>query len=298
MNKSILSLIIEQYGIGQMASFVPLPKTTSGNDAYAIILSSGDEYVVKKLARQSKESAINEYEIQRLLERNEIQTPRYILSLQNTVVVDVESSQYVLSKKLVGSKQAMDTLALARDMGRVLAKMHSVVVGVEITPNEQQWFRRSNVLQQLDMYDGPEKQYIHKTTSKLFALLDAGLPVTFTHGDLHTNNIFSANDKVTVIFDFESADYSLRIFDIARTYLTYRKVTELNPDEILENILTGYEAATSVPLNTGEKKNLNDAFMYVALISLVSIYNHGNHGSSAKYLEIVHTLDAQPINVS
>jgi Ser/Thr protein kinase RdoA (MazF antagonist) len=298
MNNDILNAILEQYMLGQAASFVSLPKTTSGNDAFVVTLSNGDEYVVKKLARQSEESAINECDIQRILEQNGILTPHYILSQQNSVVVNIANSQYAVSKKLTGSRQVTDTLELACDMGRVLAKMHNIVNGVEITANEQQWFRPDNALRQLDIYDGPEKQYIYKTTSKLFALFDTNLPITFTHGDLHTKNIFSADDKVTVVFDFESADYSLRILDIARTYLTYRKSTDLNSDEILKNILAGYGNAASSTLSMDEKKNLNNAFMYVALITLVSIYNHGNYDSSAKYLEIVHTLDTHPVVIS
>lgn len=292
MNDSKVADILKQFGMRGVVSWKLLPPTTSGNDTYSVDLGDRGVYVLKTLVRQSRESAEAEYKIQQLLSEAGIVTPRYLPSIDNAITVEYSSVQYVLSPSIDGFRQDVDTLQLAKDMGCVLAKMHYAVKGIALLPNEQQWFNPRNVISQLKVYNGPDKEYIADKSTKLFSLFEKGLPVSFTHGDLHTKNIFSENDKVTAVFDFESAEYSLRIFDLARTYLTYRKVTDLKPGDILNSLLAGYDSATCMRLAVDEVDCLNDAFIYVALLTAVSIYNHGNAPSSSAYLCIARQIEA------
>lgn len=95
---------------------------------------------------------------------------------------------------------------------------------------------------------------------------------------------------MTAVFDFESAEYTVRILDIARLYLTYIKVTDLEPAEVIRAIISGYDSTAEISLTEFEHSKLNNAFIYVALVSSVSIYNHGNLISSSKYLDIAKDL--------
>jgi len=278
-----------RYSISQPLSFEELPATTSGNTSY-IINTSDKSYVLRTLVRQSVENANDEHAIQILLDNARITVPLYIQSTESNIVETINNTSVVVSELIPGSRQPDDTLELAKNMGMSLAKIHDTLSTIHISFNEQQWFNPKNTKYQLKIYTGPEKEFIALMTQEYSSILKNDLPLAVTHGDFHTNNIFSAKDRVTAVFDFESAEYTVRILDIARLYLTYIKVTDLEPRKVLNSIIEGYNFATESPLIEVELMELPKAFIYVALVSSVSIYNHGNNFSSAKYLAIAKNL--------
>lgn len=277
------------YDTAQPLSYEELPETTSGNTSY-IVGMLDKQYVLRTLVRQKPESVADEYAIQKRLENAGITTPIYIQSLNGSIVETINGTSVVVSELIPGSRQPVDTIKLAQNMGVTLAKMHDNLATIHISFNEQQWFNPRNTKSQLQMYTGPEKEYIAEMTAKYSNVLHNNLPLALTHGDFHTKNVFSTNDRVTVVFDFESAEFTVRILDIARLYLTYIKVTELQPDNVIDAILTGYNSVAKTTLTEVELSELKNAFVYVALVSSVSIYNHGNTFSSEKYLTIAKDL--------
>ncbi len=289
MDLKTINQVLENYSVGEGTSYEKLPITTSGNISYMIVTQNG-EYVLRTLVRQTRESASSEYEIQKRLNTQGIITPLYIQNNEGSVVTQVGNSCFALSTRILGSKQANDTIDLAKDMGRTLATIHNTLGDTKIPLNPQQWFNPRNISSQLESYTGPDKDFINQQTNIYSVILEKGLPKALTHGDFHTNNIFSRNDSVTAVFDFESAEYTVRILDLARLYLTYIKVTELDGDEVLNAIREGYNSAAQLKLTDVEIYEFQNACIFVALVSLVSIHNHGNSSSSQKYLEIVKNL--------
>jgi len=292
MSLDYINAVLEQYSVEHASSFEELPQTTSRNTSYRVTTPSC-EYVLRQLVRQSVAGATEELYIQTELNAHGIKTPLYLNTNSGGVAVTEGASHFVLSKLLPGSRQPEDTIELAKDMGATLARIHNALPDLRITFNRQQWFNYDNALYQLKQYDGPDKEFISAQTAIYSSILNKDLPRTLTHGDFHTNNIFSADDKVTAVFDFESAEHTVRILDIARLYLTYVKVTDLNPKAILRAITEGYNSKASTPLQEKEYGEMENAFIYVALVSSVSIANRGNSFSSAKYVEIAKNLIAQ-----
>ena len=289
MDLKTINQVLENYSVGEGVSYKELPITTSGNISYIIVTQNG-VYVLRTLVRQTRESATSEYEIQMRLNTQGVTTPLYILNNKGSVVTEMGDSNFALSTRILGSKQANDTLDLAKDMGRTLAIIHKTLGDTEVPFNSQQWFNPRNISSQLESYRGPDKDFINKQTNIYSSVLEKGLPRALIHGDFHTNNIFSRNNYVTAVFDFESAECTVRILDLARLYLTYIKVTELDADEILIAVREGYNSAALLKLTSKEMNEFKNACIFVALVSLVSIHNHGNSTSSQKYLEIIKKL--------
>lgn len=289
MNLEKINRVLAYYAVSPAASFYELAKTTSGNMSYIVSTASG-EYVVRTLVRQSPDGAVQESRIQHILNQNGISTPLFMQTTSGDIVCESDDAHFVLSKRIAGSRQSNDTLKLAGSMGSVLALMHNLLAEVRISFNRQQWFNPLNVQYQLQRYSGPDKAFIERQTARYSAILTKNLPHALIHGDFHTNNIFSAHDTVTAVFDFESAEYTVRILDIARLYLTYIKVTRLDPTQVVNTIIEGYNKKADTPLQNSEHAELANAFIYVALVTSVSIYNHGNSASSEKYLNIAKLL--------
>jgi len=284
---------LTDFNIKKLISFIQLPKTTSGNDSYAIKTGDNERYVLRTLVRQTPLGAENEYKIQLALRAANITCPIYIFSNYGNIVASRNGFNVVVSQHIEGSPQSEDTIELAGDMASTLASIHDSLANVTIAANQQQWFNMTNVLHQLEHYHGPDKIFLERETFRYSIILNKDLPKALTHGDFHTNNVFSDMDKVTAVFDFESAEYTIRILDIARLYLTYIKMTNLEPEAVLEVIIRNYSQASTLSLTAHEIAELNNAFIYVALVSSVSIYNHGNTYSSEKYLVIAKSLIAE-----
>jgi Ser/Thr protein kinase RdoA (MazF antagonist) len=84
------------------------------------------------------------------------------------------------------------------------------------------------------------------------------------HGDLWLGNVFAEGDRVTAVFDMETAEHTYRILDLARTYLSARRETELDPKTLLDTLYEGYNSAAATPLTAEERSNFGLAFQYVA----------------------------------
>lgn len=277
------------YDLALPISYGELPKTTSGNTSY-LINTIEKQYVLRLLIRQGLQSVQDEQVIQRLLNKSGIATPVYILSKNNNLAEPIGDNMAAISELIPGARQSEDTIKLAYNMAATLASIHSTLSTAHISFNEQQWFNFSNATVQLKKYTGPSKSFIVEMTEKYKSILTTNLPLAVIHGDFHTNNIFSLNDEVTAVFDFESAEYTVRILDIARLYLTYIKVTDLESQKVLDSIIKGYNSTAGRALTEAELTELPTAFIYVALVSSVSIHNHGNDFSSAKYLAIAKNI--------
>jgi len=290
MNLEQINVFLADYNIGNARLFKQLPKTTSGNDSFVVTTDDNMQYVLRKLVRQTDTGAENERQIQTALRSVNIVCPLYLTTNSGGVATTKNNTSVVVSRLVEGSRQPQDTIELAGNMGSTLALIHNSLQNIHISPNEQQWFNLTNAKHQLNSYAGPEKDYIRRKTNEYSSILNKDLPQALTHGDFHTNNIFSANNAVTAVFDFESAEYTVRILDIARLYLTYRKVTMLEPSRILDVIISNYSDSCILPLTRQEIAELYNACIYAALVSSVSIYNQGNTYSSQKYLEIAKSL--------
>lgn len=290
MNLEQLTHFASAFGIHYLGGFHQLPKTTSGNDSYVLVTVNNDRYVLRTLSRQSIIGATEERSLQLKLREAGVVCPVYMITSGGDIVVTIHDISAVMSQYIPGARQDVDTLQLAGAMASMLATIHTALTGIELTPNRQQWFNLENVDQELSVYTGPDLEFIRKNIHNYARIFEMDLPKALTHGDFHTHNVFSEQDTVTAVFDFESAEYTIRILDLARLYLTYIKVTDLNPYDVLRVIVEHYSQSHPTGLTAEEISELPHALIYVALVSSVSIHNHGNEFSSKKYFDIAKRL--------
>ncbi len=285
MDTNTLASLFAYYSNEKIAAYTPLPKTTSGNDAY-VINTSSHTYVLRILAHQGAGNPAEEYALQSALRAADIVTPLYKKNHASSVVTVSGGIACTVSDYIAGERLQRITAALAASMGETLAKVQAAMSGIELTPHALQWFDPANVAAQLEAYNGPRKRRIAQLIERSSAVLNRGLPEALIHGDLHIHNIFARGDEVSVVFDLETVSYTCRILDIARTYLTLVKGSTIAPDIIMQALTAGFDSASDVPLESREKVALRDACVYVAAVTALSIYNNGNAESSQRYVEL------------
>jgi Ser/Thr protein kinase RdoA (MazF antagonist) len=236
------------------------------NDVYNLTDIKGQRYVMRVLKDQLPETVQTEAIMQHKLTEAGIRTPAYIELNDGSYVGIQDGTSFTLSKYIEGEVPKTASLELVADFGATLAKLHTSLNGVSISPNKMQWFNLKNAKADFDAYDGPLKEkltYLIGSGERLFGI---NLPKAVTHGDLWLGNVFAEGDKVTAVFDLETAEYTYRIIDLARTYLSMRMETGYASKDLIEHLFNGYNSVATTPLTAEERQNFGIATAYVASV--------------------------------
>lgn len=193
-----------------------------------------------------------------------ISTPEYLEIEPGQYVGDHKGTRFILSKYIPGASPKTVTPALIESFGAILAKLHDSLKGVDIPPNTMQWLNLARVERDLAGHDGETKASLTQLVQTGKGIFDRNLPTTTIHGDLWMSNVFAKDDTITTVFDLETAENTVRLIDLARTYTSMRFNSSFLSAEITERLITGYNSAATKPLTQDEQNNFNPAICYVA----------------------------------
>lgn len=234
------------------------------NDAYNLRTVNGAEYVIRMLKLQLPETVEREVEMQHRLAEVGIGTPHYLTFDNGKHVGEHDGLTFTLSERIAGEVPKAASLGLIGSFGSTLARFHDALKDTEVPFSKMQWFQPKNVHEDLEKYNGEAKPNIAKLIADGEQLFQTDLPQTLIHGDLWLGNVFAEDDKVTAVFDMETAETNYRIIDLARTYLSMRLETEYGKEDIIDRLFSGYDTAASKPLTQEEKDNFGLAIRYVS----------------------------------
>lgn len=255
------------------------------NDVYNLTDVEGRRFVMRVLKIQDPATVNLEAQMQLRLSAAGIRTPHYLELGENNFVGNENGQHFTLSERIDGAAPTEVTPELVTDFGATLARIHESLDGIEVPPNKMQWFDPEIAQLDLDAYDGPLKPRLVSLIDKGKELLSLGLPQAVIHGDLWLSNTFAKDDKVTAVFDFETAQNTARVIDLARTYTSMRRETNIPSDEIIDLLSNGYDSAAKNPLTQIEKDNIKLAIAYVS--GVVAAW-HAANGTryTGPYIEI------------
>lgn len=234
------------------------------NDVFNLTDADGAKFVMRVLRIQDPATVNLEASMQTKLNAAGIRTPEYLELGDDNYVGDKNGRHFTLSRHIEGSVPSEVSPGLVADFGATLARIHDCLEGLVIPPNKMQWFDPKIAQEDLDSYDGPLKPKLTALVRKGDELLSLGLPEAAIHGDLWLSNTFAEGDKVTAVFDFETAQNIARIIDLARTYTSMRRETDLPAQQVMDLLVDGYDTAASKPLTQLEKDNFRLAIAYVS----------------------------------
>jgi Ser/Thr protein kinase RdoA (MazF antagonist) len=255
------------------------------NDVYNLTDTAGQEFVMRILKIQDPKTVNLEARMQTMLSAIGIRTPQYLAFGENNFVGEEGGHHFTLSKRIEGRTPTDVTPELVTDFGATLARIHNCLQGLVVPPNKMQWFDPKIAQQDLDTYNGPLKAKLTTLVDKGKELLSLGLPEAVIHGDLWLSNTFAEGNKVTAVFDFETAQNTARIIDLARTYTSMRRETSIPAQQIIDLLISGYDSVASESLTQAESDNFRLAIAYVA--GVVAAW-HAANGTryTGPYIEI------------
>lgn len=234
------------------------------NEVYDITDSEGQRFFLKILKTQLPEVVAIEVQIQQLLLANGLRTPEYLEIKSGEYVGSHDDTRFILSRYISGESPKDVTPELIESFGVTLAKIHDAIKGVDIPASNMQWLNPNRVQDDLSGYDGDVKPELIKLMDEGKVIFDRNLPMAVTHGDLWLSNVFAENNTITTVFDLETAEYTVRLVDLARTYTSMRFNSDLTSDEIIEVLTRGYDSAAETPLTAEERASFNLAIAFVA----------------------------------
>lgn len=255
------------------------------NQVYNLTDAEGDRFVMRVLKIQDPETVNLEASIQARLIDAGIKAPQYLELGDSNYVGEENGRHFTLSKHIDGQVPSEVKPELVADFGATLARIHDCLEGIVIPSNRMQWFDPMIAQKDLDSYEGPLKPKLTMLVQKSDELLSLGLPEAVIHGDLWLSNTFAEDDRVTAVFDFETAQNTARIIDLARTYSSMRRETGIPPQQIINLLIDGYNSAATKQLTEAEKANFRLAIAYVS--GVVAAW-HAANGTryTGPYIEI------------
>lgn len=285
MNQEQLSRMLSLYVDEEVVEFSK-NEVDFANPCYIITTNTGKKYALRVLGVQTPENARYETVIQARLASCGIQTSRYLTLKNGDTVGESEEGFFTLAAYIEGKRPSAITLELVEDFGACLAKIHVALANVPISFNEVQWLNPKNIEIEIGKC-GPEVAERYKKLLQGVHFLDKELPKTVIHADFGLGNVFARDGHIETVFDFETAEYSYCIFDIAATYLFFAMDKAYPAELILEHLLRGYNANAAQKITDEERAYLREAMIYVAVACSVWSINRNLPIPAANFLALI-----------
>lgn len=253
---------------------IRLNKTAFANIVYEVRDDQDDDYFIRILKAQKPANVSSEIEVHKRLNRAGMVSPEYLRLEDGNFVGEVSGYSFTISKKIDGQVPEKISLGLVRDFGATLAKIHNALEGIELPESDLQWLNPVISKIDLDSYHGDHKSELSKMYQAGLKVFEYKLPGAVIHGDFWFGNVYAANDKITAVFDLETAEPNLRLVDIARTYLSMRTATDFSPSELQKALFDGYNSGANSQLNSDELRYFKLAECYAACVCAIWMLLH------------------------
>lgn len=234
------------------------------NEVYDITDSNGQRFFLKTLKSQLAEAIANEVQMQQRLLASGLRTPEYLEIKPSEYVGEHGETRFILSKYIAGESPKDVTIELIESFGATLARIHDTLEEINIPSSNMQWLNPVRVQSDLSNYEGELKSELSRLYETGSVIFDRKLPKAVIHGDLWMSNVFAENNRITTVFDLETAEYTVRLVDLARTYTSMQFNSELSAGEVIAGLTTGYDSVAKTPLTTEERETFNLAIAFVA----------------------------------
>lgn len=182
------------------------------NSSFRLTTSTGD-YVLSVCDEKTFSEVKRVAQLLRHLAENGFRTTRVVRSHDGQMVIQHLGKPVLLKHYLAGSVPQNMTAAMARRVGRELARLHQIKIPPGLPP------RFAYGLESFDevIASRSEKDYrawLSEKKAYLAQAVSPDLPCCLIHGDVFYDNTLFNGQKLAAIIDFEEACHYYRAFDL------------------------------------------------------------------------------------
>lgn len=221
INKSQINEILLKYSILNIKSF-ELIKKGEVHSNYVIKTENNQKYILRIYEERNKEEIKLEMDMLTTLSKHNLPVPQPILSKNNTYTIIHNSKKIAvftfLEGKHIGDRNTNEEQL--QELARNLAQIHSTLENFnskEVKSKKSydlNWIKQIHTEIKQEHLDFSKQfdKYIEKISSKIY--FPENLPKGINHGDLHGDNVFFKENKITGILDFDDCFFGELIIDL------------------------------------------------------------------------------------
>lgn len=256
--------LLQSYGI-QLDELTPLQAGSVNSNFFLAGKARGGQsvsYFARIYEEQGALGAHFELSLNQALKKAKIPVAEPILTRDGSIQLSYEGKPFAVYQRLKGqvSCQRGVTPALARNVGRSLAQVHSADLGgLELSESR---FGFDGIAARLEQVRASGRQDLRSAVERIESLCHelslkpaVDLPQGLIHGDLFRDNVLIDGDAVVGLLDFESASRGSFVYDLMVTLLAWCFGDTLRAD-LVQGMLRGYDSVR--PLLPVERAQLVD----------------------------------------
>lgn len=259
-SEATLRAMVAQYSQVPVDSFERMGRGVA-NDVFRVALVDGSRLALRVLRNQTRAGVAREIELQRAMLVGGLHTPLPLRLTTGDFVGTEEDFAFTIADHLPGTSECVMSDALARDFGRILARFHHATAGIVL--EHRDLLNPEFMAEELAKLSPRDRAEFDNLLAGTSALFTTGLPTVNIHGDVHLGNVHVADDRITAVFDLETAEHNVRLLDIAQSALSVAETAGMSPLQAGKLVLDGYTEIA--PVTPAERVALPLALRYTAV---------------------------------
>jgi len=289
--KNEIKEILLNYNLGELICFEPVTNGTVETNYF--IETTLDKFVFRYYEERSKESVQFEVNLIRYLKKKDYPCPGVYKSKHGKYVNFYNGKPYVLFEFIQGVHEDNPGEEQERQLIEMVAKLQNITRNYKPFYKNARWNYGVDLCRKLarreakriDTANSREKlKWLENELAKL--QLPQSLPKGICHCDFHFSNVLFKDGKIRALLDFDDANYTYLLFDLAYLIEPFASAFKWDTWENFkktDSILDFSKARKTVkeymkhrPLSEIEKRHLFDVYKLSVLMDCVWYFERGN----------------------
>lgn len=290
-SKSDFIGILSDYNLGEYRDSKPF--TTGAVQTNYLLQTTKGKFVFRYYENRSKNSVSFESNLIKYLKDKNYPCPAPFKNKRGEFVSTYKEKPYIIFEFVEGRHIKNPNENQKKELIKRVAELQDITKNYKPQNKKYRWNYSAELCrelarkeaQKLNTINAKEKlKWLESELSKV--KLPKSLPKGICHCDFHFSNVLFKNDKFNALIDFDDANYTFLIFDLASLINPFVKSFEWNTWSNFrkdENVFDFSEARKIVseymkyrPLNDNEKKSLFDVFKLSILFDCIWYFARGN----------------------
>tara|TARA_A100001011_G_scaffold394430_1_gene486864 strand:- start:1864 stop:2832 length:969 start_codon:yes stop_codon:yes gene_type:complete len=287
INKENISYINKKFNIEKFISFKGI-KQGIENTNY-LLKTKKRKFILTIFEKRVSNTELPFFmKLMEVLNNSKINCPRPIKNSEGNYLFKLRNKKACIVTYLDGYDKKILNIQNCYDVGKVIARMHSITKNIKIFRKNSMGINNLNLLLKSIKFEKKEfhnlKKFLKINLKDIKKKWPKSLPKGIIHGDLFIDNIFFKKNKLSGILDFYFAANEYLIYEIAiciNALCFDKKGNKFNINKKkVKYLVNGYESVRKI--TEKEKKSLNVLCRGAAIRYLLTrLYDYSNTPKTA-----------------
>ena len=289
-SKADFNNILAEYDLGEFRAAIPL--TTGAVQTNYRLQTTTGEFVFRYYENRAKKAIFFEIDLIRRLRANKYSCPAAYMNKRGKYVGTYQNKPYVIFEYVEGGHLEQLDKQQSSELVQKVAELHSITKNYRPANTNQRWNYGRKLCRALataeakriNSENAREKLRWFKKELRTIKL-PKSLPKGVCHGDFHFTNVLFSNGKFKALLDFDDANYTYLIYDLAALISPFVRAFEWDSWQQFtssDNVFDFHEARLTVAeymqtrkLSKNEKRHLFDIYKLSIMLDCIWRFERG-----------------------